>query len=52
MNDIITHAWYSWTNLFGGLGLPWDKNTTAYVALVLVFYGLGKAFKTLTEKGK
>lgn len=52
MSELFVHFWYWWMNLVGGLGLPLDKQTTGYVALGLVFYAIGRAFKTLTQKEK
>lgn len=50
--NIVSQLWYWWVELVGGIGLPWDKQMTAYLALGFVFYGIGVAFKTLTQKEK
>lgn len=51
-NEILSHFWRWWVDLVGGLGLPWDRQTTAYFALALAFYAIGLAFKVLTAKEK
>ncbi len=44
----VDYCWRMWIDLFQGL--PWDKRMTAYVALALVFWAIGLAFKALTQK--
>lgn len=51
-NEILTQFWSWWINLVGSLGLPGDRQITAYVALALAFYAIGLAFKVLTTKEK
>ena len=50
ITESLTYWWYQWANLFAGLGLPWDKYTSAYLALGLVFWTIGYAFKVLIQK--
>jgi hypothetical protein len=52
MSDLFTHLWYWWMDLVSRIGLPTDKHTAAVIALALVFYAIGKGFKTLTQKEK
>ncbi|MBP6012412.1 MAG: hypothetical protein KBA31_09310 [Alphaproteobacteria bacterium] len=44
----IDYWWRTWVDLFQGL--PWDKHMMAYAALALVFWAIGFAFKSLTQK--
>jgi hypothetical protein len=48
----FSHLWYVWVDLVAGFGLPWDRQTTASLALVIVFYGIGLAFKLLVSREK
>jgi hypothetical protein len=49
-NQGLSHLWHLWVNAVGGLGLPFDRQAAAALALVFVFYGIGLAFKTLVSK--
>ncbi len=52
MTDLVTIVWQWWVNTVGGLGLPMDRQTTAYVMLGLAFYAIGAAYRLLTQKEK
>jgi len=43
-------VWRAWVDLFSGLGLPWDKQTTATMGLLIALYGIGRRFKSLVQK--
>jgi len=49
-NGTFSHLWYMWVDFVAGLGLPWDRQATAMFALVVVFWGLGAAFKLLVSR--
>lgn len=51
-NEILSHFWRWWVDLVASLGLPMDRQTTAYFALAFAFYVVGLAFKVLTAKEK
>lgn len=43
-------VWRWWVELVGSLGLPLDRQTSAYLMLGLAFYAIGAAYKLLTKK--
>lgn len=49
-NETIAYWWRSFVDLFAGLGLPWDKTTTAILVLAVAFYAVGAVFKALVQK--
>lgn len=49
-DQLMLYVWRTWVDLFGGLGLPWDKHTTAYMGLVVAIYAIGRGFKSLVQK--
>lgn len=51
-SETVLYLWYMWVDFVGKLGLPWDKQTTAYFGLAFVFYAIGLAFKLLVSKEK
>ena len=50
IEQTFEYCWRLWVSLFEGLHLPWSSHTSAYVALVLVFYFVGLGFKKLTAR--
>lgn len=46
----LLYLWRLWVDLFSGLDLPWDKQTTAYMGLVIAVYAVGRGFKSLVQK--
>jgi len=49
-DQTLTSVWRMWVDLVGGLGLPWDKQTSAYLGLVLALYLIGLGFKFLVAR--
>lgn len=49
-DQTFAYLWRMWVDLVSTLGLPWDKNTTAYFGLVLVFWAIGLCFKFLVTR--
>jgi len=52
MTDLVTIVWQWWVKTVGSIGLPMDRQTTAYVMLGLAFYAIGAAYRLLTQKEK
>jgi hypothetical protein len=48
--EIVTLGWRLWVDSVAALGLPWDKEATAYFALAIAFYLVGLAFKLLVSR--
>ena len=49
-DHLMLYVWRSWVDLFSGLGLPWDKQTTGLMFLCIALYAIGRGFKALVEK--
>ena len=49
---MMSQLWYLWVDFVAGFGLPWDRETTAYLALALAFYLVGLCFKLLVSREK
>src|SRR5262249_25408343 len=51
-NISISYVWHAWVGGVATMGLPIDTNVTAFVALIAVFYGIGRGFKALVSREK
>mgnify|MGYP001614134206 CR=1 FL=1 len=51
-SELVTYVWRWWVEAVGSLGLPLDRQTSAYLMLALAFYAVGAAYKLLTQKEK
>ncbi len=49
-SETIAHLWRLWVDMVGGLGLPMDRQGAAILALAVIFYGIGVAFKKLVSR--
>lgn len=49
-NELVMHVWRWWVEAVASLGLPLDRQTSAYFMLGLAFYAVGAAYKMLTQK--
>ena len=47
-DQTFDYWWRTWVELFSGL--PWDRHVSAYVTLAAIFWLIGFAFKSLTQK--
>jgi len=49
-DQTLTYLWRMWADLVGSIGLPWDKQTSAYLGLVALLYLIGLGFKFLLSR--
>ena len=51
-SELVTYVWNWWVEAVGSLGLPLDRQTSAYFVLALAFHAVVAANKLLTQKEK
>jgi hypothetical protein len=49
---MLSHMWHVWVDVIATLGLPGDREATAYFALAIAFYLVGLGLKLLVSREK